>query len=505
MFKLRPYQEQAIEKSRRSIRAGNKRIILQASCGAGKTIMAAEIVRCALVKNKRVIFLVHYRQLAHQAMERFNAYGMADQVGYIMAGEEPHLERPVQIISAQTYSNRLQLADLEINKWFAKADLVFYDECHFSIAKTRKAILDLYNDTAIIIGLTATPCRSDGRSLGTIYQDIVSCIGISDLTREGYLVPVTYYGAKEKPDLKHIPLTGGDYNQKVLGERVDKKKLIGDILENWLRIAPDRQTIIFATNVKHSQHIQETFEEKGIKIAHIDARTPDNKRQHVLEKFANGDIQVVTNCNVFSEGFDCPVASCVIIAKPTKSYLRFVQMGGRGLRPFPGKQDCILIDHARVISTHGFIDDPVVWNLNGTDKVWKKTKTKKKEKEPIECTECRTLFRGSICPRCGLKIKIYGKKIATTKEQLKQLTKGKTKQKKKRTYTMEEKRLFYGQLKLVCKEKNYKEGWIAHKYRCKYGVWPVKMQGVEPKASTLSFKNWLTYQSIKWAKSRKKV
>jgi superfamily II DNA or RNA helicase len=504
-MELRPYQPVTIEAVRNSIRAGNKRIILQAPCGSGKTIMAAEIVRCALEKNKKVIFFVHYRQLAHQAIERFSAYGMTDEVGCIMAGVQPHLDRPVQVISIQTYDKRLQLAALAENEWFKKADLVFYDEAHSSIAKTRRAILELYKESAVILGLTATPCRSDGRPLNAIYQDIVSCSSISELTEEGFLVPVIYYGAKEQPNLEHIPETGGDYNQKVLGERVDKKKLVGDILENWLRIASDRQTVIFATNVKHSRHIEMVFQDHGIKIAHVDARTPDDKRQVILKDFEHKAIQVVTNCNVYSEGADMPWASCVVIAKPTKSYARFMQMGGRGLRLYDDKEDCILIDHARVVSAHGFLDDTVDWNLNGVDKAWKKTKTKKKETLPIECEECRNIFKGGTCPRCGWKIKRYGKAVKTTDAKLRQLTRKNVKRKKKRIYTMAEKRFFYGQLKLVCKEKNYKEGWIAHKYRHKFGVWPAQMQGVEPKASTLSFNNWMTYQRIKWARSRKKA
>ena len=503
-MELRPYQSVTIEAVRNSIRTGNKRIIIQAPCGSGKTIVAAEITKRALEKNKKVVFFVHYRQLAFQAIGRFSAYGMADEVGCIMAGEKAHLDRPVQVISIQTYGKRLRLEDLTENKWFKEADLVFYDEAHSSIAKSRKAILDLYKENAIILGLTATPCRADGRPLNAIYQDIVSCSNISDLTKEGFLVPMVYYGAQEKPNLEHIPETGGDYNQNVLGKRVDKKKLVGDILENWLRIAHDRQTVIFATNVKHSRHIETLFQKHGIKIAHVDAHTSDDKRQAILKNFEHGVIQVVTNCNVYSEGADMPWASCVVLAKPTKSLARFIQMGGRGLRLYDGKEDCILIDHAGAIPAHGFLDDDVEWSLTGIDKAWVNTKAKKKETLPIECEECRNIFKGGTCPRCGWKIKRYGKAIKTTKAKLEQITKKNVKQKKKRTYTMAEKRLFYGQLKLVCKEKGYKEGWIAHTYLKKFGCWPGGMSGVEPRASTLSFNNWMTYQRIKWARSRYK-
>ena len=236
---LRPYQLETIEAARNSLRAGNKRIIIQANCGAGKTIMAADIISSAIEKGNKVLFLVHFRQLAYQAMERFTDFGMGDEVGYIMAGEESNLDRRIQVASVQSYGRRLNFAGLAHNKWFSDADIVIYDECHASIAKTRKAILDLYKDK-IIIGLTASPCRGDQRGLGEVYEDIVTCSNIKELTDLGFLVPVRYFGAKHTPDLENIPTVAGDYNQKVLGERVDKKQLVGDIFVNWLRIAGDR-------------------------------------------------------------------------------------------------------------------------------------------------------------------------------------------------------------------------------------------------------------------------
>ena len=230
-MEVRPYQFQAVEDARKSILAGHRRIIIQGCCGSGKTIIAAMMVQSALQKQKKVIFLVHYRQLAYQAMKRFADFGMANDVGLIMADEEMHLSRSVQVISVQTYGKRLDLGAYPVNSWFREADLVFYDEAHASVAKTRKAILDLYKDDSVIVGLTATPCRADGRPLGAIYQDIITVSSIKELTDLGFLVPGIYYGGKKLPDLKNIPIVAGDYNKKILGERVDKPKLVGDILE----------------------------------------------------------------------------------------------------------------------------------------------------------------------------------------------------------------------------------------------------------------------------------
>jgi superfamily II DNA or RNA helicase len=501
-MQLRKYELDTIEKTRTSIRAGNRRVIIQAPCGSGKTILAAHMTQQALKKNKTVIFLVHFRQLAYQALERFRAYGIGDSVGIIMANEKPHLDRPVQIISVQTYGRRLALAELTINKWFKKADLIFYDEAHASISKTRKAVLDLYKDTSVIIGLTATPCRSDGRPLGSIYEDIVSCSSIAELTELGYLVPMEYYGAKHSPNLKNIKTIAGDYCQKELGKRVDKAKLVGDILENWLRIAGDRQTVIFATSVKHSQHIKEQFLAHNISIEHIDAHTPEEERQVILKQFQHGDIQVITNCAVFSEGADFPWASCIILAKPTKSLARYIQMAGRGLRPWPDKENCILIDHAGTIYNHGFLDEEVAWTLAGKEIAWKKPKVVERERVVMHCEECRNLFYGNTCPRCGFKVKHYGKKILTAQAKLKKITRGK--KQKKKEFTIADKRRFYGQLKHRRIIKNYHEGWLYNAYKKKFGIAPRNVQDVGPIEPDVAFNNYMTYLNIRYNAWRRK-
>ena len=495
-MELRKYQEQVIEKARALLRTGKKRIIIQAATGSGKTIVAAAIVSAALEKGKKVLFLVHFRQLAYQAIERFTEFGIGDEVGLIMAGEDSALNRPVQVAMVQTYSRRLQLED---NRWFCDADLVIYDECHASIARTRKAILELYKDSTVILGLTATPCRADGRGLGEVYDEIVECVSIENLTNEGYLVPVVYYGCKEMPDLKNIPIVAGDYNKKILGERVDKPRLIGDIYDNWARIAHDRRTVVFATNVKHSKHIKELFNSRGVPTEHIDAHTPEDERQEILKSFKNGDIQVVTNVGVFSEGADFPWADCVVLAKPSKSYARYMQMAGRGLRPFTNKQDCIVIDHAGLVHRHGFLDDPVGWTLDGKEIAWKKKEKPKKEKKIFDCDECRSQFTGHRCPRCGWEVPDWGKKVQTTEDELEEIGKG------KRKFTTEEKRAFYGMLEFRRRMKGYSQGWAAHKFKSKFGVWPNHYKDQGPIEPDQSFLNWEKYQIIKWVKSKQKV
>jgi superfamily II DNA or RNA helicase len=488
-----------IEQARELLRTGKKRIVIHAATGSGKTIVAAAIVSAALEKNKKVLFLVHYRELAYQALNRFTEFGIGNDVGIIMAGEESHLDKPIQIASVQTYARRLDFQEAAYNPWFHNADLVIYDECHASIARTRKAILDLYKKDTPIIGLTATPCRADGRGLGEVYEDIVSCCGVAELTTLNHLVPVIYYGCKELPDLKNIPIVAGDYNKKILGERVVVPKLIGDIYDNWARIAIDRQTVIFAVNVKHSKYIKDLFERRGVSIAHVDAHSPEEERRDILDRFKAGEIQVVTNVGVYSEGADFPWASCIVLARPSKSYGRYVQMAGRGLRPYPGKENCIIIDHAGLVNVHRFLDEEVVWSLDGKEKAWKK-KSKKKEPKIFECEMCMTMHTGRRCPQCGWEIQDYGKKVEAYEAELEQLGKNK----KPIVFTQQEKQQWWRMFLFERDRLKKTDRWLLAQYKSKFGVWPRNMDNLTPLEPDHIVKNWLTSQRIRYFKRKEK-
>ena len=493
-MELREYQIESIEKIRASLRSGNRNVILQAACGSGKTIIAAEIVSKALEKGSRVIFLQNRRDLVKQTYQKFEDYGLGDEVGVIMAGEDHHLSRPVQVVSIQTYIRRIEQGE----EWFHDADLVIFDECHSSIAKTYLKIIEQYREKAMILGLTATPCRSDGRGLGVIYDDIVPCIGTSELIDLKFLVPMVHYGPSA-PDLSKIGTVAGDYNKKELGHAMDKPKLIGDIYDNWMEIGDDRQTIIFAVNVKHSKHIRDLFNSKGVPCEHIDAHTNDEDRLGIYSRFESGDTRILTNVGICTEGSDFPFVGCIVIARPTKSYGRFIQMAGRGLRPDNDKADCILLDHSGCIDRHGFVDDDMTWSLNDKEKAWKKP-PKKKEKAMMTCDMCSHKFTGKRCPQCGYDVKDYGKKVALIEARLEQQGRS-----KKSRATPEEKRMFYGMLEYLRREKGYQDGWAAHKFRAKFGTWPNSYKDTGPILPDMKFNNWIKYQNIKYWKSKKKT
>lgn len=249
--------------------------------------------------------------------------------------------------------------------------------------------------------------------------------------------------------------------------------------------------------MKHSRHIEREFARHGVAIEHLDARTPNDERAATLARLRSGETQVVTNCMILTEGFDYPGAGCIVIARPTKSRGLYLQMAGRGVRPHPGKENCILIDHSGCIANHGFIDEPVKWTLDGKKQAWSRLGKMRAEKCILTCEMCRAAFNGPRCPYCGTEVENYGRKIATLQADLVQVGKG-----AKRKPTMDEKRRFYGMLEHFRIQKGYQPGWTAYKYHAKFGVWPQGMRGVGSVEPDKGFHNWCTYQRIKYAKSK---
>jgi len=179
--------------------------------------------------------------------------------------------------------------------------------------------------------LSATPCRSDGRGLGNYFDTLIEGPSVADLTPK-WLVPTIYYAPTE-PDLKGVRVQAGDYQINALSKRMNRDDLVGDIVSTWFKFGEGRRTICFAIDVPHSRHIQEEFVKAGVKCEHLDAKTPKADRDNILDRLASGETQVVVNVGIISEGYDCPIASCIILARPTKQLGLYRQMAGRGLRP----------------------------------------------------------------------------------------------------------------------------------------------------------------------------
>jgi len=358
--KLRDYQTGAILELRNFIKLGLKKVIMALPCGAGKSIIFGQIIKNALEKDKTILWLVHRRNLVFQMRDVLKEFDI--ECGLIMSGITSETKLPVQLCTIQTLGRRLKLADPFSNRFFIDADLVLIDEGHRSISKTYLDIIKLYQDK-IIISCTATPMRSDGRGMGEVYDAIADIAGVKELTKSGYLSPARYF-VPATPDLKGVKIAMGDYVVKQLEKKINKTKLNGNIVDNWLKNGEDRSTIVFCVNVKHSIAVCEEFNKQGVSAEHLDAKSTDEERDDVFRRMENGDTRVICNVGLYQEGLDVPSVSCVIMARPTKSMGLYRQCLGRGLRVFPGKTDTLIFDHGGTIEEHGFLEDEIMWHLS---------------------------------------------------------------------------------------------------------------------------------------------
>lgn len=365
------------------MRAGHKRIVLVAPTGSGKTTIAAAAIDSAVNRGRRVLFLAHRDELIAQCSQRLAEHGLPH--GIIKAGWGGGDLWPVQVASVQTLVRRSG----------PPSNLLVVDECHRTLAETYLKILDRYPE-ATVIGLSATPYRTDNRGLGDVYTDLVEVATPSQLIELGFLLRPRIF-APSTPDLTGVHTSRGDFDQRELGLAMDNARLVGNIVEHWGKLARGRRTVLFATTVAHSEHLVAALAGAGARAAHLDANTRSDQRARILEQLAAGDLDVVSNVGILTEGWDLPKLSAAIMARPTQSEALYLQMLGRVMRTDPGKPDAIVIDHAGNVYRHGFPWEPREWSLDG------KAKREKTEAQVKTCLQCYALVpsNASVCPECG--------------------------------------------------------------------------------------------------------
>lgn len=498
MIKLRDYQLAAMEDARQAFGYGNRRIVLVAPTGSGKTVVAAGLTRSAVEKEKRVLFLAHRRELVKQCEKKLLDFGVDN--GVIMAGEDVQYDYEVQVASIDTLRARALRSD---RIPLPPADLIIIDEAHRSLAPTYLELMKEY-PRAAIIGLTATPVRGDGSGLGHIYDAMVQCPSVRELTEMGFLVPARYF-APTIPDLTGVKVVRGDYDAKQLEKAMNQRAPVGDVIENWGRIAPDRPTIVFASGVRHSIHLRDEFIKAGVRAVHVDGEMSRHDRDKAIGGLLDGTYQVVTNCMVLTEGFDMPELSCCVLVRPTKNIGLYLQMAGRVLRPSEGKEDTIIIDHSGNVYAHGLVADDHDWQLDeGEPLRQRKPRDHQSEQRFITCVKCCTVYSGQRqCPHCGYTPERKGKYLETKHAVLTEVDATARKSAKKKTYTAEEKQRWYSMLMCHAQGNKKSSGWVAHTYKAKFGVWPRNMK---PTLLTpdVEVKGFIRHRNIAYAKRKER-
>lgn len=387
-FHLRPYQSDLIEQARAEIRTGDHSVLMVAPTGAGKTALAAFMLGNASARGKRCWFMVHRRELVTQSSRTFDKVGI--EHGIVAAGFRQDRRSQVQIASVQTLARRLD--DV------LPPDMIVWDECHHIASESWASIFSKFPD-AIHIGLTATPCRLDGRGLGDWFNTLVEGPTTRWLIDNGFLSKYRLF-APSTPDVASIKTRAGDFVASELADHMDKPSITGDAITHYKKLADGKRAIVFAANIAHSQHVVAQFQAAGYPAAHIDGKTDRAVRDKLLRDFEDGRIRVVSNVDLFGEGFDLPAIEAVILLRPTQSTGLYLQQVGRSLRTSEGKTEAIILDHAGNALRHGLPDQIREWNLDA------KPKTKRQRDTDIpaikQCPKCYSVHDPMpVCPNCG--------------------------------------------------------------------------------------------------------
>jgi DNA repair protein RadD len=359
MVSLRDYQEDFIQELRKAIRAGYKSICAVLPTGAGKTIVTGFMIeRSIKEKNLNCWFIVHRNELITQTAAKFDLFNL--DYGFITA-KEKFKSAKLQLCMNLTLLKRIDTipeADLP--------DIVYIDEAHHCKANTYQVLIAKLKEkkpNLIIIGLTATPKRLDGKGLADCFQIIVEGPKVKDLMAQKALAKYKIFAWPNKMDYKKIKSKFGDYDSQETANQIEKADIFGDLVWNYRRYLDGKKMIVFAQNVAHAKKIKEIYNNAGIPADHLDGTMSDYDRKTIVERFKTGEIKVIVNVYLISEGFDTPECAGVQLVRKTKSEALYLQMVGRALRPEPDKEYSIILDHCQNWEENGFPDDDRTWLL----------------------------------------------------------------------------------------------------------------------------------------------
>jgi superfamily II DNA or RNA helicase len=331
-----------------------------APTGAGKTVMFSHLIRDEFIEfpDTRAVVLVHRDELADQALDKIHQVAPGLRAGKVKA-DSNDVTADVVVASVQTLAVGSRLDQLKATEQeHGPLALVVVDECHHAVAPSWRRVLDALGcfnpeSGAHVVGFSATLARGDGIGLGSVWQEVAYAISLTRLIRRGHLADVRGIQVKvEDLDLSGVRRSGGDYQAGALGAAIDESAAPETIAKAYLEHAADRPGMVFAPTVDTAVAIDNALNGAGIVTATVTGETPREERQLIYKRSREGDVQVLANCMVLTEGFDAPWISCAVIARPTQSAPLYTQMVGRVLRPWPGKVDALVLDVVGASSNH---------------------------------------------------------------------------------------------------------------------------------------------------------
>ena len=371
-IKLFDYQEDMKERIEKALRL-HRSVMAQMPTGTGKTYLLTAVIDSFVSNNpmEKVWIVAHRRELVSQIDEtvrKFHSYSTSNTSSLLSS---------VKAMSIQWLMRHYDEIEEE-------PGMIVIDEAHHALAKTYKEMWERF-PKAKFLGLTATPCRLNGKGFTDLFDVLVQSWDVPEFISMGRLATYDFVSIKSDGVTQRLIDSlqkrgaDGDYQNKEMDMLLNKKPSIERLYQSLEEFGKDRKGIVYAINISHAQKITKLYQEHGVKAIAIDSKTPATERQQDIEAFKKGDIQVLVNVDIFSEGFDCPDVEFVQLARPTLSLAKYLQMVGRGLRVAKGKKNCVIIDNVGLYRVFGLPSQ--VWNWNamfeGKLKVGKKKETPK--------------------------------------------------------------------------------------------------------------------------------
>ena len=461
---LRDYQQNAVNWIRHAYAKGCRSVLFCLPTGGGKTVVFSYVAEAAVAKGRRVVILVHRQELVSQSVESLEALGL--EVGVIAPGEPERPDLPIQVASVQSLARRL-------HRWADAFDFIVIDEAHHCAAGSWRKVCDAYPQ-AHRLGVTATPERLDGKPLRPWFDELICGPGTWDLMEAGHLCQTKILCPPTGVDFRKLRVLGGDFRKDDATEAMSGATLMGDVVAHYQQHLAPGTAIAFCVTVAHAEAVTEKFKAAGVRAATIDGTLNRTARRELIDGLRTGEVQVLCSCEVISEGTDVPSVGGALLCRPTNSLSLFLQQVGRCLRPAPGKEQAVIIDHAGNIRRHGLPQDVRFWSLDGA----KDRKAKEEKRAAPWVTVCQHCFAaipggGAPCPYCGAeppkpKAKPKGAFGDGELRELRieaALIRVREKEERQRKKNEQSQAKTLKELQAIAKQRGYSPGWAYHIHR----------------------------------------
>lgn len=478
MIQLRPYQSAFEDNIRAAYAGGAKSVLGVMPTGSGKTVCFSDMAARAAARGNSVAIVAHRSEILDQIGKALSAFNVPH--GYLAPGFSPNPLASVQVCSVQAMARRI---DRYVRRPF---DFLIIDEAHHAAAGTSWHAVIQAHAGKRVLGVTATPQRLSGEPLSVAFDRMVVGPTVDELTKLGALTPYRLF-SPPPPDMSSVRRRGGDLARDETAEIMDKPTITGDAVSHYQRICPGKRAVVFCVSIAHAEHVAEQFRTAGFSARSLDGKMERTERRKVLAEFASGTTTILTSCDIVSEGFDVPGIEVAILLRPTDSLALYLQQVGRALRPAPGKQFAIILDHAGNSVDkryggrgHGYPDDSREWSLEGGKPLGAPGQ---RSIARVVCGRCYGSYVAGpqCCPYCGHTKDIQGREIAQVEGDLMEVDPDLVRQARaddRRDREAEERDCTsLRQWKALARKRGNEPYWAMQKFRAKrailekYGKW----------------------------------